>query len=252
LSNNPLIPPVLTWPVETITQSLHEEDVLIWAAPLLQPAAIVSRLTGLLSAAEQARATRFKVEAAYRQFSIGRGLLRLVLGQYLATDPARLEFEYGPRQKPALAGAPLQFNLAHSGEVALIAVTPRQPVGIDVEAVRPMKDMLSIAKRFFAPAEYRTLRQLPPAMQTAAFYHGWTRKEAYLKALGDGLARPLDQFEVSLAPGQPAAILTIGGETLPAQEWSLTALEPGPGYIGALAVRGQGYRVSCRQLILPP
>jgi 4'-phosphopantetheinyl transferase len=243
--------PAFVWPAEAIIPSLHQNDIWVWAASLLQPAEVTSALARLLSIDEQARADRFKFESHRHHFIVGRGLLRLILGQYLNTAPNQIEFEYGPHQKPGLVGTPLQFNLAHSGDVAVYAITLRHALGIDVEAMRPMADMLSIAKRFFAPAEYHTLRRLPPVVQPTAFYHCWTRKEAYLKATGEGLSLPLDKFEVSLNPGQPAAILTIAGETEPARRWSLTSLEPAPGYLGALAVHGQGQRVMCRQLIIP-
>ena len=164
-----------------------------------------------LAADEQARAERFHFERDREHFIVARGVLRAILGRYLNRAPERLSFCYGAHGKPALAGEAgadaIRFNVSHSHGVALYAVTRGREVGIDLERIRFDLAVLEIAERFFSRREVATLRTLPTEAQRQAFFRCWTRKEAYIKARGEGLSLPLDQFDVSLAPGEPAALL---------------------------------------------
>jgi 4'-phosphopantetheinyl transferase len=230
---------------------LRSEELHVWRAFMDVPASRVQRLKQILSEDELRRAERlyFRKDADY--FIVVRGLLRMILGRYLNTEPSQLRFCYGPYGKPALVkecgGDGLRFNLSHSHGLALYAVTHGSMIGVDVERLRPVVAVAQIAERFFSPSETATLRGLPAAMQTEAFFTCWTRKEAYIKAKGKGLALALDQFEVSLAPEEPAALLNTKWDPQEANRWVLQELHPGPGYLAAVAIEGQQKHLECWQ-----
>ncbi len=225
-----------------------DDEVQVWRIFLDLPASEIDEMKGVLSNEEKARAARFAFEKHRARFISGRASLRRILARYLGRAPQRLEFGYGHRGKPYLKddppGNPLRFNLSHSSELALLAVVGSRDIGVDVERVRAVQYHLKIAGRFFSPGEVATIRALPPEVQYEAFFNCWTRKEAYIKALGDGLAYPLDAFEVSLAPGTPAALLRVNDDPNASTEWFMKALDPGHGYVGAVALKGTGYRVT--------
>ena len=210
----------------------------LWVWSLRQPANAVARLAQLLSDDECARAARFLSPQNGDGYIAGRGRLREILADYLALLPSQLVFGYGAAGKPFLDGvrdAPA-FNLSHSGDWAVLAVTAaRRPIGIDIETIRPLKE--DIAGRFFAASEAAALAALPPDLQTAAFFRCWTRKEAFIKAKGDGLGYSLQAFEVSLLENEPAVVKSIAGQT-PHQvaDWRLHHFEPAPGLVGAIAI----------------
>jgi 4'-phosphopantetheinyl transferase len=197
----------------------------------------------VLSADEVQRAARLQRAQDRERFVSGRIWLRHVLGHYLGIAPSAVMLTQGPQGKPALTGShgALQFNLSHSGGVALLALC-RAPavVGVDVEAVLPIDDCDAIARRHFAPAEWQRWSSLPPPRRLAAFYACWTRKEAYVKALGGGLSVPLDGFEVAFEPDVPPALLSVGGSARAASGWTLWGLEPAPGFVAAVVAHGQG------------
>jgi len=216
-----------------------EGDVHVWRVGLDPGEAVVAALRGVLSADEVARAERFHFERHRRRFTVGRGVLRRLMGGYLGMAPEGVRFAYGEREKPRLAepeGAALEFNLSNSSELALIAVTVGREVGIDLEAVRPMEDALAISERFFSAAERAALAAVPASERDRAFFRCWTRKEAYVKAVGDGIALGLDRFDVALDPGAGARFLALEGDPARAAAWSLTHIDPAPGYLGALAL----------------
>jgi 4'-phosphopantetheinyl transferase len=190
-------------------------------------------LAETLSAEEAARAARFLSPVHGRRFTAARGFLRGVLARHLGCPPAELRFEYGPRGKPSLPGTRLHFNLSHSGDLALLGVTLGTRLGVDVERVREL-DHLRIARRFFAPAEADRLALLPEQRARHAFFAGWTRKEALIKAIGAGLSLPLDGFEVSL---EGEATLLRADPGLGAA-WALRDIEAPAGFVAATAVEG--------------
>jgi 4'-phosphopantetheinyl transferase len=220
----------------------------VWSAALDQPAEVVQRLHGLLAAAERARADRFHFDRDRQRFIVGRGVLRSILGGYLKIAPDRLTFEYGAQGKPGLSSShasALHFNVAHSHELAVYAFALNQAVGIDVEyALRHVSDADQVAQRFFAANEYQTYQALADDEKRPAFFRCWTRKEAYIKAIGTGLSHALDRFEVTLAPDRPPAFLSIDGDPLAAQHWSLIQLEPAADYIGAVAIANRAWHVA--------
>lgn len=227
---------------------LSENDVHVWRADLNLPAWRLKPVAQTLSSDEQQRAERFYFEQDRKHFIAGRGLLRTILGRYLDLEPSKLQFSYSSRGKPALVNTnsteTLYFNLSHSNGLALYAVTRSRSIGIDLEHVRPMPDAEKLAKRFFSAHEYAVISTLLPEQKQDAFFNAWTRKEAYLKATGDGLAG-LEQVEVSLIPGEPAALLSIQGNQQATSRWSLYQLTPAPNYVAALAVEGHGWHLEC-------
>ena len=203
----------------------------------------------MLTVDERQRAERYIFERDRTHFVVARGLLRVLLGRYLRQEPQYLRFTYGPHGKPALAtdtgGGALGFNVSHSHGLALYAVTRGREVGVDVERIRPEVAQEKIAERFFSPREVTVLRALPTPLQAAAFFACWTRKEAYIKAKGEGLALPLDQFDVSLAPGEPAALSHTAWDPQEAACWALQDLAPAPGYRAAVAGAGHDWHLTC-------
>src|SRR5262245_1116395 len=220
--------------------SIGPDEVHLWTIALERPDDLVGSLEETLSADERARAERFVFPRDRRRFVVARGALRSILASYLGLAPAALAFAYGPSGKPRLAGAAdLDFNLAHSHELALCAVTAGRPVGVDVEWQRPIADMLAVARTAFSPAERAALLARPEAERLPTFYRCWTCKEAYLKARGDGLTLPLDSFDVALAPDRPPALLANRLDPAEPGRWSLHVFAPAEGYVGALAVAGE-------------
>ena len=187
-------------------------------------------LSHLLSQDEKARAARFVHKTPRRQFVATRGGLRLVLSRHLGVEPQAIAFTTTGLGKPALAGQAVRFNVSHSHEAALIAVSSAE-VGVDVEHVCPRGTWADLARRYFTTEEADRIGDLE------AFYAVWTRKEAFLKALGLGLAYGLERFAVSVPPGDPR-VLWIDGDPAAGARWSLAHLVPLPGYVGALAIEG--------------
>jgi 4'-phosphopantetheinyl transferase len=224
-------------------------EVHVWRASLERSAQMVKRMRRLLARDEQHRADRFRFERDRSRYIVGRALLRRLLGGYLETAPEELEFEYGEFGKPALREGP-RFNLSHSGPVALYAFSNAGEVGIDVELDAGDFARERIAERFFSPAEVRVLRSLPGQVQPRAFLTCWTRKEAFIKARGDGLSLALDSFDVTVAPDTPAELLRTAWCSDEARHWCLQDLsDPRAGYIAAVAQRGAGWHVVERQIM---
>jgi 4'-phosphopantetheinyl transferase len=216
----------------------------------LPPSRIQSFLD-ILAADEQARAERFHFAKDRAHFIVARGVLRAILGCTLKRMPGCLSFRYGAHGKPALAGDSdgnsIRFSVSHSHGIALYAVTRGREVGIDVERIRFDLAVAEIAERFFSQREVATLRALPAELQRQTFFRCWTLKEAYIKARGEGLSLPLDQFDVSLTAGDPDTVLRIERDPTEASRWSLQELASAPGYAAALAVEGHGWRLACWQ-----
>ena len=228
---------------------LGRDDVHVWRATLDETPSRIDSFLRTLAADERTRAERFYFPRDRERFIVARGVLRAILALYSNRAPECVSFSDGPHGKPALASesgeAAIRFNVSHSYGVALYAVTRDREVGIDVELIRSDLKVEQIAARFFSRHEIATLRALPADLQEAAFFRCWTRKEAYIKATGAGLSLPLDQFEVSLTPGEPAALLSTQRDPNEAQRWSLQELTPAPGYAAALAVEGHGWCLAC-------
>lgn len=239
------------WPTPPAYLALTSQEVHVWRASLDQAIPLVQDLRGILTADELSRSAQFRVRRDRHRFCVAHGLLRMVLSLYVDTEPGQLRFCTGEHGKPALFPVPgrkrISFNLSHSDRLVLYAVALGREVGVDVERVRPLTEMEQIVARLFSVRERTVFQALPVSSRQQAFYNCWTRKEAYLKARGEGLSLPLDQFDVSLAPGQPALLLDVPIGAPEVSQWSLRELEPGPGYVAALAVEGHDWRLSCWQ-----
>jgi 4'-phosphopantetheinyl transferase len=240
------------WPLPPDELSLAPDEIHLWCAPLVVAADVQQHLARRLSPDERQRADRFRFPHHRRRYIVCRGILRALLGRYLRIPPAQVQFTYGGHGKPALVGAPLYFNVSHSQELALYAVLRGQEIGVDVEALRPIADAAGISERFFSPRENAVFRSLPPEEQDRGFLNCWTRKEAFIKALGEGLSHPLDRFDVALVPGEPARLLSIDGAEAEGAAWLLEELHPAPGYVGALAVQGRDWRLACWRYEVQP
>ena len=228
------------WPWPRPPRALPDPaaEVHLWSIAIGPEVRPGERHLALLDEGERARAARFRVEHARRGYVISHAATRDILGRYLTTDPRSLRFEEGARGKPHLAtmngSPPLHFNLSHSADTALLAVTGIAPLGVDVERVREMPDFEDIAERFFARGEIEALGRAASAEYAATWFRCWVRKEAYIKATGDGLHCPLDRFEVSLPPDEPPRIRAIAEGD--AARWTLVDLVPREGTVGALAI----------------
>ena len=228
---------------------LRDDEIVVWRASLDQDAELISGLERLLSDDEHERADRFRFTRDRDRFVAGRGLLRTLLGGYLAVSPQDVRFRYGAHRKPGLAGDGPWFNVSHSGHLALFAFSPSVEIGIDIELAHSHPDGERIAEHFFSAAEVAELRSLPAAHRAAGFLTCWTRKEAFLKARGDGLTLPLDAFDVTLGPDRPCALLRTAWSPGEPGHWRLVDLsDPDRGYVAALAARDHARRVSIRDL----
>jgi 4'-phosphopantetheinyl transferase len=226
---------------------IGDDEVHCWRVSLAQPESAIRKLAQVLNEEESARADRFYFSRDHNRFVVARAGLRVILSRYLKTNPAKIQFSYSAYGKPALAGDPsaseLQFNLGHSHEVAIYAFSLRRQLGIDIEHIRPEVSGDEIAERFFASEEIATLRKIPSNQRTEAFFNCWTRKEAYIKARGEGLTFPLGDFVVTMSPGEPARLLSVRDAPQEAARWYLQELDPGPGYAAAVAIERSGWEL---------
>jgi 4'-phosphopantetheinyl transferase len=203
---------------------------------------------GDLTAHELDRARRLRFEVDRRRFVAGRSALRQILGRCLGVSPVDVSLVVAPGGKPYLDTARhrerVWFNLSHSGDLALLAVSADGEVGVDVERVRPLPDLEAVAARWFSPREQAALAALPPEGRVRAFFSCWTLKEAYLKACGDGLSRRLAAFDVTVGDGWVPCLLEVRDRPGDERRWTLIRLEPGDGYVAGAAVQRDGLATS--------
>ncbi len=235
----------LPWQPGPASPELAPDDLHLWLAQLDLSDHDVRALYQTLSPDEQARARKFQFADDTRRFAVARGALRAILSSYIGRSPKEVKFEYSSFGKPRLTAEPGQsaasfsFNLSHSGELALYAIGLQRRIGVDIEQLRPQIAEEHIAEHFFSPREVHMLRQLPPNEQVPAFFRCWTRKEAYVKARGEGLSIPLNRFDVTLRPDEPAALLSTADGIDEVSRWTLHAVDIAPGYEAAVAVEGE-------------
>lgn len=219
---------------------LNEEEAHVWRADLELDECFQSSFLKFLSPDEKKRASRFRFARDNRNFIVARGILRSLIGKYLKINPAEISFHYSEFGKPCIAdNHSLQFNISHSQNIALFAFTKKLNVGVDVEFVNPDIEVKDIAAKFFSPNEVMNLLSLPEKEQTLGFFNCWTRKEAFIKAVGEGLSFPLDKFEVSLEPDKPAKLLATDWEPKAVSKWSIHSMSPGTKFVGSLVIEGQ-------------
>jgi 4'-phosphopantetheinyl transferase len=221
-------------------------QVHIWTIALDQPREMFTNLEKTLSDDERQRAARFVVDIPRQRFINGRGALRRLVGQYLNIQPEAVKFTFNPFGKPLLAPElgqdSLQFNLTHSKGLILAAFTRHARIGVDVEWREEMQDALEIAARFFTPAECRVIRAADQDLRTQTFLRYWTCKEAFIKAVGEGISYPLDEFEIEFEQDGPKIRFLGKRETAPGA-WTMQFFSPAGGYSAALAVEGEKFIV---------
>ena len=219
---------------------LNKKDVHIWCAKTDFSTPPNTSLFSTLSIQEKLRADRFKFSNDRLTFITARGILRSLLGKYLQKHPAKISFRFGEFGKPKLSeNTSLQFNISHSENLVIFGFAKNQSIGVDVEFIKEGVELLDIAKRFFSTNEFKTMSSLADSEQKLAFFNCWTRKEAFIKAIGDGLSFPLDQFEVSLRPNEPAKMLATHWNPNETSKWSLYSFNPQKDYVAAIAIKNQ-------------
>jgi 4'-phosphopantetheinyl transferase len=236
MKNNPTRDAWLTPPEEL---GLQTDQAHIWRVYLDVPPDSVQPMESTLSADERERAAKFHFEQDRHRFIVAHASLRGILARYLRREPSQLNFSVNEYGKPFLSDHKIEFNLSHSGDFALIAVTRGRVVGIDVEQIHADVEIENLASRNFSPREASELMVLPPGQRTIGFFNCWTRKEAYIKAQGLGLSLPLDRFDVSLQPGESATLRATRPDANETALWTLLSLDVDSGYAGAVAVRGK-------------
>jgi 4'-phosphopantetheinyl transferase len=225
--------------------ALAADEVHVWRVRLAQPPVPLAILARTLAEDERQRAARFHFDRDRTAYTTARGALRTLAGGYLGAAPADLVFAYQAKGKPYLPDAhAVRFNVSHSGDFALLAFTARHDVGVDVEQRRPLHDLLSLARISFSLPEYAALCSLPPHEQIDAFFACWSRKEAFIKATGEGVSQ-LGDFEVSLRPGEPARLLRVNDGSPAEHRWSMHDLPEIPGHAAALVVAQTAVRIGC-------
>jgi|SRR5215472_1928580 len=228
-----------TWHPPPSDLHLASNEVHLWCASLEQPAAWVSSFLGFLSGEERARVERFSFRRDADRFTLARGILRQILGLYTQVPPQDIQFATAAQGKPALHNSSrLRFNLSHSEDVALYALSWERELGVDVEYRRDQPGNQEVVKSFFSRSEQAEFEGLEPVSQETAFYLGWTRKEAYIKARGEGLHANLKSFDVSLTPGEPFLLTSED-----ANRWGLYSFYPKPGFVAALVVEGKNFKI---------
>ena len=240
-----------TWNIPPLDLQLHEYEVHVWRASLTVPDFARKELQGVLSKEEVERAARFHFEIDRNHWIAARGILRTLLSMYLNATPGQLQLSSNAYGKPFLASPALshqlQFNISHSQDLALFAFTFKGQVGIDIEYMRAGLDYDALATVSFSPYEQACLHALPYELKREAFFHCWTRKEAYIKARGKAFSIPTDLFDVSFLSGEPPALLQHREEPQEITRWSLHELAPTTGYASALALKGVGCILRCWQ-----
>lgn len=235
-----------TWQIPTANLTISDTEIHLWCVALDRPEFQIQNIAQTLCESELQRADRFKFDRDKKRFIARRGALRAILSRYLNVAPNLVQFSYGPCGKPEIAensdSSEICFNLSDSQGLALYAVTRGRKIGADIEQIRPIPNIEEIAQRFFSKQESAALQAVAPEEKLTAFFNCWTRKEAYIKAIGDGLSFPLDRFSVSLIPGTPAKILNVEGDRSAPERWYLKELVTAPNYAAAIAVECQGDR----------
>ena len=241
----------LQWRLTIPGELINSNEVHVWRVFLDVSTVEFESMMEFLSVDELARAGRFHFESDQRRFIMARGILRKILSGYLGMKPHQLQFEYTPHGKPVLSSNSgrdnLSFNLSHSGAIVLYAVTRGSRIGIDIERIHDNLDFAQIAQRFFSPGEISSLERMGKNSRTEGFFHYWARKEAFIKATGEGVSFPLEQCDVSLFSESDLSLIRLVGEHIENSGWYGQDLFPGHGYAAAIAVEGNDWELSCRE-----
>lgn len=221
---------------------ISNREVHIWRTFIDIDSPIIKTYLPVLSIDELEKANRFYFPNDRNRFITVRSVLRRIIGNYTGKHPRELKFDFNQYGKPFLSQnsskSTIKFNISHSHEVALIAVTQDFDIGVDVEYMHTNFDFEGIVEKFFSVNEKNVWRSLPSYHKVEAFFNCWTRKEAFIKAKGKGLSLPLNEFDVSFKPGEPALLLNTAWDRKEVGDWSVEEIKPANGYVGALAVKG--------------
>jgi 4'-phosphopantetheinyl transferase len=227
--------------------SLPRDEVHLWRVDLESIRSAEVRWREVLSGDERHRASRFHFSTDRQNYIAARALLRIIVANYLGAGPTGITLSYSNKEKPSLgpahADSGIKFNLSHSGGIALYAFSHERDLGVDVEQIRKDFEVEPLARRFFSPNEQQQLASFPAAEQVDAFFRCWTRKEAYIKATGDGLSLPLNQFDVSLEPRSSDALAATRPDGSEVSLWLLTEVPGGTGFAAALCVQGRDWKL---------
>lgn len=236
---------------QSIDFPLRADEIHTWFAYLEKPPRLFQELAKTLSSEEQKRASRYRFDKDKNHFILSHGILRTLLGRYMSKRPDQLQFVCGDKGKPILRDGfgqqKIHFNLSRSGRMALYSFARGHEIGVDIENIRNISDMELIVEHSFSEREKAEFFALPENEKKAAFFNCWTQKEACLKAIGAGLSDPLDKFEVSLNPGEPAKLLGIKGNSREASQWSVFGLSPSPDYVAAIAIQNRRFKMKLWQ-----
>lgn len=227
---------------------LQTNEIHAWCAPLSLGRKTLDQHLSILDDQEKERAERFLAASDKRRFVKGRSLLREILSFYLQMDPRDIKFEYSEYHKPAIANyhpEHFEFNVSHSEDLIVIGISRSIPIGLDIESTNRSQKDLELASEFLSPGELALLQKVPETQKLEAFLNCWTRKEAYLKAIGKGLVDSLSEIRVNIAPGEPARFISLYGDKLEPKEWLLQSIQPAIGFTGAVACRQRGLRLAC-------
>lgn len=237
----------VSWKAPSADLSLSKNDIHLWRADLNLADRSIQKFYQILSTAERMKAERFYFERDRRRYTIRVGILRMILSLYLCVNPKELRFVNGKHGKPMLdevfVHKSIHFNMSHSEDLALYGFTLELEIGVDIECIRDVPKMDKIAQHFFSIKENDDFRLLSKIDKNNAFFNCWTRKEAFVKAIGAGLYQPLNKFEVTLKPGEPAKLLSIGGDSKKASKWYIHDFKPAPGFTAAFAVKGHEWKL---------
>lgn len=226
---------------------LTRDDLHVWQIPLHQSGDVVRMLEGHLSVIEARRAIRYRREMDRRRHVVAHGALRELLAEYTAQTPRDVSFGHTAIGKPFLIDnrreKPLRFSLSHSGDWAVVAVALSTEVGVDIEQIDSEVSVEAVAERFFSRSEFEALRNAPSEQRTEFFFTAWTRKEAYLKARGEGIADRLRSFSVSVNPEQIPVLLTDSKDPPAVRGWRIYDVDIACGYAAALAAEGDTHQI---------
>jgi 4'-phosphopantetheinyl transferase len=227
--------------------AVSPRDVHVWVRRLGTPVAHLQAMMDILCTEEREKAERFHFQADRERHVVGRALVRVLLGYLLAIKPDEIAFRYSEAGKPSLTAAQnsadYQFNVSHSGDLILVAVTARRAIGVDVEKIREEVELDAIAARFFSQRERADLAAVSPDQRRGAFFACWSRKEAFIKATGAGLGRPLEAFDVSVRPEEAAMLRETRPDQAEAARWIIRDLDVDPDHKAAVAVEGSGWEL---------
>jgi 4'-phosphopantetheinyl transferase len=235
-------------PLRNRRLAIAKNEIHVWSAVMDAHINDVELYATLLSAGEKRRAARFHFEKDRTRFIVCRGILRILLGAYSRQEPTRVRFRYNKYGKPSMKAGDKKkaffFNVSHSGGGALLAFSKTIPLGVDLEEMRSRPDFASMVQRFFSPAEAAEFLSLPEKVRPEAFFNCWTRKEAFIKGKEKGLSLGLDQFDVSMRPGEPARLLRTAYRESDVRDWSLFDVPVTGGFKAALAVKSKKAKIS--------